>query len=119
MTKVPRKVSTVVLTGAGFSRAACLPLTKDLVSRGREQSKIKHGSEFVDTLDEVAHRILNKPIGDDIEAALTRLKVVELYSKEYSTKHPGSIEEDNYKKKLLQLEMGIYVLVWSTLPDPS
>src|ERR1700752_4637930 len=102
----PRKVSTVVLTGAGFSYDAGLPLTKELVSRGREQSKIKHGGEFVDALDEVAHKILKEPIGDDIEAVLTRLKVVELYSKEYSIEHPGSIEEDNYKTKLLQFEMG-------------
>jgi hypothetical protein len=118
----PRKVSTVVLTGAGFSYDAGLPLTKELVSRGREQSKIKHGAEFVDALDEVAHKILKEPIGDDIEAVLTRLKVVELYSKEYSTEHPGSVEEDNYKTKLLQFEMGLYILVWSTLqipPDPS
>src|SRR4029434_32182 len=107
----PHKVSTVVLTGAGFSQDAGLTLTKDLVSRGREQSKIKHGAEFVDALDEVADKILKEPIGDDIEAVLTRLKVVELYSEEYSTKHTGSPEEENYKTKLLQFEMGLYILV--------
>jgi hypothetical protein len=115
----PRKVSKIALTGAGFSVAAGLPLTKDLVHRGREQSKIKFGDRFLNALDEAAQRILKGPIGDDIEAALTRLKMVELYSKEYSTKVRGSVEEQNYIMKLLQFELGIYNVMWATLNLPS
>jgi hypothetical protein len=46
---VPRRVSTIVLTGAGFSKDAGLPLTKELVSRGREQARIKFGQRFLNT----------------------------------------------------------------------
>jgi hypothetical protein len=116
---VPRRVSTVVLTGAGFSNDAGLPLTRELVPRGRELSKIQFGMEFVSLLDELAEEILEEPMGDGIEAILTRLKVLEFYSDKYSTKVPGSPEEQNYIWRLLQLEMAIYILVWSTLRPPS
>jgi hypothetical protein len=112
---VPRMVSTVVLTGAGFSQDADLPLTKELVPRGRELLKTRLGIEFVNALDELALEVLEEPVGEDIEALLTRLKVLEFYSKKYKTDVPGSPEERNYITKLLQLEMGIYILVWAAL----
>ncbi len=112
---VPRMVPTVVLTGAGFSKDAGLPLTGELVLRGREQARIKFGQTFIDTLDEVAHKILQEPVGKDIESVLTRLKTLEFYSEKYSTKAPGSVKEQSYIRKLLQLEMGIYILVWDAL----
>jgi hypothetical protein len=108
-------VSTVVLTGAGFSQDADLPLTKELVPRGRELLKTRLGIEFVNALDELALEVLEEPVGEDIEALLTRLKVLEFYSKKYKTDVPGSPEERNYITKLLQLEMGIYILVWAAL----
>jgi len=112
---VPRKASTVVLTGAGFSKDAGLPLTKELVRRGRELLRTQLGRELVDALDEVAHEVLQEKIGDEIEALLTRMKVLELYSEKYKTDVPGSVAERNYITKLLQLEMGIYILVWAAL----
>jgi hypothetical protein len=112
---VPRMVSKVVLTGSGFSEDAGLPLTWELVPRGRELSKIEFGVEFVSLLDDLAQEILQEPMGDEIEAILTRLKVLEFYSDKYSTKVRGSPEEQNYIWRLLQLEMAIYTLVWSTL----
>jgi hypothetical protein len=112
---IPRTVSTVVLTGAGFSKVAGLPLTWELVPRGRELSKIQFGIEFVSALDRLAQDILQEPMGDEIEAILTRMKALEFYSEKYSTKVPGSVDEQNYITRLLQLEMGIYILVWSTL----
>jgi len=51
----------------------------------------------------------------ELEAALTRLKVVELYAEEYSTDVRGSVEERNYITKLLQFAIGIYNLIWVTL----
>jgi hypothetical protein len=113
--RVPRTVSTVVLTGAGFSKVAGLPLTWELVPRGRELSKIQFGIEFVSALDRLAQEILQEPMGDEIEAILTRMKALEFYSEKYSTKVPGSVDEQNYITRLLQLEMGIYILVWFTL----
>jgi hypothetical protein len=98
---VPRKASTVVLTGAGFSVLAGLPLTRELVHNGRERLRTQLGLEFVDALDEVAHEVLQERIGDEIEAVLTRLKVLELYSEKYRTDVPGSVEERNYLTKLL------------------
>jgi NAD-dependent SIR2 family protein deacetylase len=112
---VPPKASTVVLTGAGFSKDAGLPLTRELVHRGRERLKTKLGLEFVDTLDAVATKVLQERIGEEIEAVLTRLRVLELYSEKYKTDIPGSIEEHNYLTELLQLEMGIYILMWVAL----
>jgi NAD-dependent SIR2 family protein deacetylase len=112
---VPGTVSTVVLTGAGFSKDAGLPLTRELVQRGRELLRTQLGREFVDALDEVAHEVLQEKIGDEIEALLTRMKVLELYSEKYRTDVPGSVEERNYITTLLQLEMGIYFLVWIAL----
>ena len=117
---VPRKNSAVVLTGAGFSKGAGLPLTWELVPRGRELSRIQFGGKFVSLLDELAQEILQEPMGNEIEAILPRLKTLELYSENYSTKVPGSVEEQNYIWRLLQLEMAIYILVWSTLwPLPN
>jgi hypothetical protein len=117
---VPRRVSTVVLTGVGFSKDAGLPLTWELVPRGRELSKIRFGIEFVSLIDELTQEILQEPMGDEIEAILTRLKVLEFYSDKYSTKVKGSPEEQNYIWRLLQLEMAIYIVVWSTLwPLPN
>jgi NAD-dependent SIR2 family protein deacetylase len=112
---VPPKASTVVLTGAGFSKDAGLPLTKELVPRGRDLLRTQLGIEFVSALDELALEVLQEPVGEDIEALLTHLKVLEIYSKKYKTDVPGSPEERNYITKLLQLEMGIYILVWSAL----
>jgi hypothetical protein len=111
----PRRVSTVVLTGAGFSVDAGLPLTKELVPSGRKLLKTQLGVEFVNTLDELALEVLEEPVGKDIEALLTRLKVLEFYSEKYKTDVPGSPEERNCITKLLQLEMGIYILVWAAL----
>jgi hypothetical protein len=93
---VPQRVSTVVLTGAGFSVAAGLPLTKELVPRGRTLLKGRLGIEFVNALDELALQVLEELVGEDIEALLARLKVLEFYSEKYSTKVPGSTEEHNY-----------------------
>ena len=73
------------------------------------------GIEFVRTLDKVAHEILEEPVGEDIEAVLTRMKVLELYSEKYKPAVPGSVAHRNYITKLLQLEMGIYILVWAAL----
>jgi NAD-dependent SIR2 family protein deacetylase len=112
---VTPRASTVVLTGAGFSNDAGLPLTKDLVPRGRELLKTRLGMEFVNALDECALEVLEERVGEDIEALLTRLKVLEFYSEKYSTRVPGSPEEHNYLTKLLQLEMGIYILIWAAL----
>ncbi|HEX9429572.1 MAG TPA: hypothetical protein VF944_04275 [Candidatus Bathyarchaeia archaeon] len=112
---VPPKASKVVLTGAGFSKDAGLPLTRELIRRGRELLRTQWGIELVSTLDEFAHEVLQEPIGEEIEAVLTRMKVLELYSEQYRTDVPGSVEERNYITKLLQLEMGIYILVWATL----
>jgi hypothetical protein len=39
----PREVSTVVLTGAGFSKAAGLPLTRELIPRGRDLLRTRLG----------------------------------------------------------------------------
>jgi hypothetical protein len=112
---VPPRVSTVVLTGAGFSKDAGLPLTKELVPHGRELLKTQLGVEVVNTLDELALEVLQELVGEDIEALLTRLKVLEFYSNKYKTDVPGSPEERNDITKLLQLEMGIYILVWAAL----
>jgi len=116
---VPRKASTVVLTGAGFSKDAGLPLTGELVRRGRELLRTRLGLEFVSALDKVAHEVLQEPVGEEIESVLTRMKVLELYSEKYKPDVPGSVGERNYITKLLQLEMGIYFLVWATLRLPS
>jgi NAD-dependent SIR2 family protein deacetylase len=112
---VRRRVSTVVLTGAGFSVAAGLPLTKELVPRGRERLRSRLGRELVDTLDQVTRNVLGAAMGDEIEALLTRLKTLEFYSEKYKADVPGSAGEYNYLTELLQLEMGIYILVWVTL----
>jgi hypothetical protein len=69
----------------------------------------------VDALDKMAQKIIQEPMGDEIEALLTCLKALEFSSEKYSTKVSGSVEEDNYITKLLQLELGIYNLVWATL----
>jgi NAD-dependent SIR2 family protein deacetylase len=116
---LPRKVSTVVLTGAGFSKDAGLPLTSEIVQRGRNLLNIRYGPNFVSALDDVAHEVLGEKVGDEIEAVLTRMKVLELYSEKYNPDEPGSDGERNYLAKLLPLEMCIYYLVWETLKQPS
>jgi hypothetical protein len=95
-----------VLTGAGFSKDAGLPLTWELVSRGRELSKIQFGNEFISLFDELAQEIMQEPLGDEIEAILTRLKVLEFYSDKYSTKVKGSPEEQNYIWRLCNCSGG-------------
>mgnify|MGYP003288253391 CR=1 FL=1 len=114
----PRKASTVVLTGAGFSKDAGLLLTGELVRRGRELLRTRLGLEFVSALDTVAYKVLEEPVGEEIKAVLTRIKVLELYSEKYEPDVPGLVGECNYITKLLQLEMGIYFLVWATLRLP-
>jgi hypothetical protein len=112
---IPPEVSTVMLTGAGFSVPAGLPLTKDLVRRGREQLPI----EFIEALDTLAKEILQECIREEIEEILTSLRVLELYAKQYKTDIPDSIEANNYHTKLFPLEMGVYYLVWTALLRPS
>jgi hypothetical protein len=77
------------------------------------------GPEVVSTLDEVADEVLGEKIGVEIEAVLTRMKVLELYSETYNPDKPGSVGERNYLTTLLPLEMGIYFLVWATLRELS
>jgi hypothetical protein len=73
----PPQASTVVLPGAGFSMDAGLPLTRDLVCRGRERLKPEFRSEFVEALDALAADVLGEPIGEEVEPVLTRLRVLE------------------------------------------
>jgi NAD-dependent SIR2 family protein deacetylase len=101
---IPPRASTVVLTGAGFSVPAGLPVTSQLVSRGRERLK----GEFLEALDALVCAVLEEPVGEDIEASLTRLRVLELYSKKY-----------DYLREIFPLEMGIYFLIWVALLPSS
>jgi hypothetical protein len=82
-----------VLTGAGFSKDAGLPLTSELVQRGRDLLNTRLALEFVSALDKVAHEVLGEKIGVKIEAVLTRMKVLELYSETYNPDEPGSVGE--------------------------
>jgi hypothetical protein len=105
---VPPRASTVVLIGAGFSMEAGLPITSQLVRRGRERLK----PAFLNSLDALAVRVLEEPIGEDLEAVLTRLQVLELYSKKH-----------DLRMELLPLKWGIAFLMWAALrlssPPPS
>jgi hypothetical protein len=65
------------------------------VSRGRERLRSRLGRELVDTLDKVTRDVLQEPMGDEIEALLTRLKVLEFYSEKYKADVLGSVEERN------------------------
>jgi hypothetical protein len=56
---------------------AGLPLTRDLVCRGRERLKPEFRSEFVEALDALAADVLGEPIGEEVEPVLTRLRVLE------------------------------------------
>ena len=56
---IPPRASTVVLTGAGFSVLAGLPVTSQLVSRGRERLK----GEFLEALDALICEVLEEPVG--------------------------------------------------------
>ncbi len=101
-TVVPPSAAKVVLTGAGFSVPAGLPVAGQLIARGREQLK----PEFLDALDSLATDVLGDALGEDVEAALTRLRVLELYSAR------------DYLAEILPLELGIYYLVWASLVKP-
>jgi hypothetical protein len=52
----------------------------------------------------------------ELEAALTRLKVVELYAEEYSTDVRGSVEERNYTTKLLNLR-SVFIISYGLPSD--
>jgi hypothetical protein len=99
-TDVPPRASTVVLIGAGFSVDAGLPITSQLVRRGRERLK----PDFLEALDALAVRVLEEPIGEDLEAVLTRLQVLERYSKKH-----------DLMNELLPLKWGIAFLMWAAL----
>jgi hypothetical protein len=101
---VPPRASTVVLTGAGFSKPAGLPVTSELVRKGRERLK----AEFLEALDALASDVLGEPVGDNLEALLTRLRVLELYSQQH-----------DYLREIFPLEMGIYFLIWGALLPSS
>lgn len=60
----PPQAPPVVLTGADFSKVACLRRTRELVRSGREWLKTKLSLEFVDTLDAVATEVLQERIGE-------------------------------------------------------
>lgn len=60
----PPQAPPVVLTGADFSKVACLRRTRELVRSGREWLKTKLSLEFVDTLDAVATEVLQARIGE-------------------------------------------------------
>jgi hypothetical protein len=94
------KADTVVLTGAGFSVSAGLPTADQLVARGRQRLC----ADVLEALDALASQVLEEPISKEVEVALTRLRVLELYSKKF-----------DYMTQLLPLELGIYYLVWAPL----
>jgi hypothetical protein len=96
---VPPRASTVVLTGAGFSVPAGLPVASDILRVGRERVR----SEFLAAVDSLAEDVLGEPLGQDAEAILTRLRVLELYSNR------------DYLEEILPLELGIYFLIWAAL----
>ena len=115
---VPLQASTVVLTGAGFSMDAGLPLTTKLVSRGRERLKAKNAefaAKFCQALDTLADKVLKEPVGEDVEVVLTRLRVLHLYSERYQEEH----HDMHYLEEIFPLEMGIYFLILAALPIPS
>jgi NAD-dependent SIR2 family protein deacetylase len=101
---VPPQASTVVLTGAGFSWDAGLPLTHQLISKGCERLRPGFKDEFLKLLNALSRNVLRGPVGKNIEAVLTRLRVLHLYSKKH-----------DYMEEIFPLEMGTSFLIWAAL----
>jgi hypothetical protein len=100
-TLTPPQVSTVVLTGAGFSVPAGLPVTSQLIPIARKRAR----ADILKALDARARALLGQRIVKDVEAVLTRLKVLELYS--YSSR--------NALKEIRPLRLAIYALIAAIL----
>jgi hypothetical protein len=115
------RISTVVLTGAGFSVDAGLPVTNGLIRRGRERLRPAFRAEYEDALDACAVEVLGKPVWrePDIEAALTRLTVLKMYSSDFASSPGDPPKEYDYLRQIYPLEHGIYFLIWLALLPSS
>jgi hypothetical protein len=117
----PPHISMVVLTGAGFSVDAGLPVTNGLICRGRERLRPAFRAEYEDALDACAVEVLGKPVwrDPDIEAALTRLTVLKMYSSDFASSPGDPPKEYDYLRQIYPLEHGIYFLIWLALLPSS
>jgi hypothetical protein len=118
---VPPRMSTVVLTGAGFSVDAGLPITNELICRGRQRLKPESKDTFEEALDTCAVELLGRPIWKDegIEAVLTRLTVLKMYSSDFASSPGDPSKEYDYLRQIFPLERGLYFLMWLALLPSS
>jgi len=118
---VPPRISTVVLTGAGFSVDAGLPVTNDLIRRGRQRLKPERRAEFEEALDACTVDLLGKPVWKDeaIEAVLTRLTALKMDSSDFLSSPGDPPKEYDYLKQIFPVEHGIYFLIWLALLPSS
>jgi len=100
------KIDTLVITGAGFSYDANLPLEKDVIPRGLDICNIEK-PEIIDSIKYHAQHLLNiDNIFDlSIEEILTKIKMIELYS----------ISKYDYVRDIMPFEQSVLRLFSKTL----
>jgi hypothetical protein len=112
-----------VLTGAGFSVDAGLPVTDGLIPRGRQWLKPERKAEFEDILDACTVGFQGKPLWKKdkaIAAVLTRLTVLKMDSSDFMSSPGDPSKEYDYLKQIFPVEHGIYFLIWlALLPAPN
>ena len=76
------EIETLIITGAGFSRDAGLPLEKEVIPESLKIFKSKD-PKFIEEISTKANNLLNiENVFDlSIEEILTKLKLVEFYSR--------------------------------------
>jgi hypothetical protein len=119
---VPPYISTMVLTGAGFSVDAGLPVTNGLMARGRQRLHPERRAEFEDILDACTVNLLGKPVwkDDEIEAVLTRLTVLKMDHSDFAASPGDPPKEHDYLQHIFPVEHGLYFLIWlALLPSSS
>jgi NAD-dependent SIR2 family protein deacetylase len=118
---VPPHISKVVLTGAGFSVDAGLPVTNDLIHRARQRLNPKSRDTFEAALDAYTVALLGKSVWKDeaIEVLLTRRSVLKMYHSDFASLPGDPPREHDYLKQIYPLERGIYFLMWLALQPPS
>ncbi len=103
-------INTLIITGAGFSKDAGLPLEKDIIPKGLEYCN-KYHPELIDNINKDLIRVLGiKHIHKfTIEEILTKLQIEEYFSP----------ENKDYLKDIFPLESGILALFSKTLKIKS